>query len=226
MKKKYMLIILTSVMLGVLIGIAIKDSDIKSGNYISKDRLVKGQIKITNKNIKVLNKEKKGLDKEIESLKKKHEDQERMTEINDLKEELSYTDLKESGISIKVDALNDEIGNIANFVDYNKILINIINEAKVKGGKFIAINGERINQYTEIVLAGNHININSVPVAPPYDIKIIGDMDKLSNYVDKESEYLKSVESNYPIKLEMKVEKNTQLKKMNLPNKLNHIEGE
>lgn len=226
MKKKYMLIILTSIILGVFIGISIKDSDSKKGNYISKDRLVKEQIKVAQKNIKGLNKEKEYLEEEIEKLKKNYKDQEKKTKINSLKEELSYTDIKDSGISIKIDALNDEIGNIANFVDYNKILINIINEAKIRGGKFIAINGERINQYTEVVLAGNHININSVPIAPPYDIKVIGDMTKLSSYVDQESNYLKSIQSNYPIKLEMKVEKNIQLKKMNLPNKLNYIEGE
>lgn len=223
MKKKYVLIILTSILLGISIGTLIKDSE---DNYVSKDKLTKSQIKSVNKTIKNLNKQKESLEHELENLKSNHKDQEQMTKINDLKEELSYTDIKGDGISIKIDALNDEIGNIANFVDYNKILINIINEAKIKGGKFISINGERINQYTEVVLAGSHININSVPIAPPYDIKIIGDIDRLLTYVEKESSYLKSIQDNYPIKLEMKVEKDIQLNKIRLPNKLNYIEGE
>lgn len=226
MKNKYVLIILTSIVLGIFIGIATKDSEFNNGNTMSKDRLMSNQIKKTKKSIKSLNKEKESLDKVIEKLNDNYEDEEIVTIIHNLKKELSYTDIKESGISIKLDAQNDDIGNIANFVDYNKILINIINEAKVKGGKYIAINGQRVNQYTEIVLAGNHINVNSVPIAPPYEINIIGNMDKLSNYVDKESTYLNSIEVNYPIKLEMKIEKNIQLEKMNLPNKLDYIEGE
>lgn len=226
MKNKYMLIILTSALLGIFIGLGMKEPKVKEGSYISKDRLTKNQIKTTEKSIKSLKKESKELHKELDDLKKEYIDTEGMKEIQSLKENLSYTDIEDKGISIKIDALNEEIGNIANFVDYNKILINIINEVKLNGGKFISINGQRINHYSEIILAGNHINVNSTPIAPPYDIKTIGDFDKLSNYIDKESEYLKSIQINYPIKLEMKIEKSITMKKMNISNKLEHIKGE
>lgn len=220
MKNKYMLIILTSTLLGIFIGLGMKEPQVKEGSYISKDRLTKNQIKITEKSIKNLKKESEGLHEELDDLKQEYTDTESMKLIQSLKEDLSYTDIEGKGISIKIDALNEDIGNIANFVDYNKILINIVNEVKLNGGKFIAINGQRINHYSEIVLAGNHINVNSTPIAPPYDIKIIGDLEKLYNYMDKESVYLKSIQINYPIKLEMKIEKSITMKRMNISDKL------
>ncbi|MGL5314532.1 MAG: DUF881 domain-containing protein [Peptostreptococcaceae bacterium] len=226
MKNKYMLIILTSAVLGIFIGLELKEPQIKEDSYISKDRATKNQINITDKSIKNLEKESEKLHKELDNLKEEHTDTESVEELQSLKEILSYTDLEGEGISIKIDALSEEIGNIANFVDYNKILINIVNEVKSNGGRYISINGQRINHYSEIVLAGNHININSMPVAPPYEIKIIGNFEQLSNYMDKGSKYLNSIQVNYPIKVEMKLEKSITMKKMNLPNKLKYIEGE
>ena len=62
-------------------------------------------------------------------------------------------------------------------IDYNRILLNIVNDLKANGAKFISINNQRINKYSEIILAGNHININSTPIAQPYNIKVIGDIN-------------------------------------------------
>lgn len=184
MKNRYMLIILTSVVLGILIGIVMKD------------------------------------------YRRSHRDTQHEEVILSLKENLSYTDISGKGIYICIDAENEKTGNIANIIDYNKVLVNVVNEIKENGGAYISINEERINQYTEIVLAGNHININSTPIAPPYNIKVIGDMDKLSKYISEESDYLKSIQLNYPINVEIKTEENITMKKMNLPNKLKNIEGE
>lgn len=193
MKNEYVLIILTSAVLGVFIGLGLKEPQVKENSYISKDRVTKKQINITDKSIKNLRKESQQLNKELEKLKVEYIDIDSIEELQRLKQILSYRDLEGEGISIKIDALSEEIGNIANFVDYNKILINIVNEVKTNGGKYISINAQRINHYSEIVLAGNHININSMPIAPPYEMKIIGDFEQLSNYMDKGSKYLNSI---------------------------------
>lgn len=225
MKKNYVLIILTSTVLGLFIGSGLKEHNYKNGVYMPKDTLVKKEVRQVNKNIKKLNKSKEELEKEIEDLKVKYEDKEKIKEIENIKYMLSYTSLENEGIIIKIDALNEDTGNIANFVDYNKILINLINEIKINGGEFISINDQRINQYSEIVLAGSHININSVPIAPPYEFKVIGDTEKLEKYIDKDSQYIKSIKNSYPLKIEKKIEKNISMKKMNIPNKLRYIEG-
>jgi uncharacterized protein YlxW (UPF0749 family) len=226
MKNRYVLIIITSAMLGVFIGMTNREYERKKDIYISKDEGIKKEIYIANKDIKKLNKEKQSIEKELEKLKIKYEDEKNIKKVENLKSSLSYTDITNSGVVINIDALNEEAGNIANIIDYNKILINIINELKINGAKLISINGERLNQYSAIVLAGNHININSVPIAQPYEIKVIGDYDKLYKYINKKNNYLTNIENNYPIKVEFKVDKNITLQKMNVPNKLEYIKGE
>ena len=218
MKKKYVLIILASIVLGVLIGSMIKDLESMEGLYTSKDDIAKKEIRMTNKSIKKLQNEKKDLDKEINILREKYTDIDEIKKMDDMKEVLSYTDIKGKGITIIIDALNEDIGNIANTVDYNKILINLVNELKINGGKFISINGQRINQYSAIILAGSHININSIPIAQPYEIKVIGDIDKLSSYVNEGNNYIDNIILNYPMKVEYKVEESINMPKIEIPN--------
>ena len=223
MKKKYMLIILASTVLGILIGSIIKDFQSKKELYISKDDIVKKEIKVAKKSIKNLKKEKIDLDEELDALKEKYIEESDINQIEELKEILSYTDVQGDGITIKIDSLNEDVGNIANSVDYNKILINLVNNLKVNGGKYISINGQRLNQYSEIILAGSHININSVPIAQPYEVKVIGDLEKLSSYINENNNYIENIAENYPMKVEYKIEKNISLPKIEVPNKLKYI---
>ena len=219
MKSKYVLIILSCIVLGILIGISIKDLQSREGLVISKDDITKKEIRITKKSIKKLDKEIKKLNKEAKSLKIEYMNLDSIKEIDNLKQVLSYTDIKGNGITITIDAINEEIGNIANEVDYNKILINLINELKANGAKFISINNQRINQYSGVVLAGNHININYTPIAEPYIIKVIGDIDKLSLYLNKSDNYLDNIALNYPMKVEYRIDENISIPKVKSINK-------
>ena len=223
MKNNYMLIILTSILLGLLIGMSSKEYSGTESTYIIKDKATKKEIKQTNKNIKKLYSEKDKLEVEMNKLKLKYEDNSYIKDIDKIKKDLSYTDIEGDGIIIKIDALNDEVGNIASFIDYNKVLINIINDLKKYGSEFISINNQRINQYSEIVLAGSHININSVPVVQPYEIKAIGNINVLSKYDIVESKY---IEDNQFIKFEKNIQNNIYMNKINIPNKLKYIGGE
>lgn len=225
MKRNYMLIILVSTILGIFLGSVLRDHNNQKDNYESKDSLIKKEIRMSYKNIKNLTKEKENLDKEYDKLKRENERIEDIESINSIKEKLSYTDIKGNGVIIKIDASNEEIGNIANFVDYNKILIKIVNNLKLYGGEHISINEQRINQYSEITLAGSHINVNSTPIAPPYEIKCIGDTFS-KNYINDLNGYIENIQSNYPLKLEIKSVNNIELKKLKIPNKLKYIEGE
>ncbi|MFR8620415.1 MAG: DUF881 domain-containing protein, partial [Romboutsia timonensis] len=91
---------------------------------------------------------------------------------------------------------------------------------------YISINNQRLNQYSEISLAGSHININSTPIAQPYNINVIGDIDELTDYINKKNTYLDSIGKNYQLKVETKIEKNITIEKMSIINKLEYIEGE
>ncbi|WP_303005764.1 DUF881 domain-containing protein [Romboutsia ilealis] len=226
MKRNYMSIIFIVFIIGLLIGILIKDYNKQVSLYVNKDKFIKNEIKSTQKSIKVMGKEKEKIEKEIEILKSKNQNSKVANQVNTLKEILGYIDVKGSGLLIIIDAINDEMGNIANSIDYNKILLNIVNEIKVNGGEYVSINNQRLNQYSEISLAGNHININSTPIAQPYNINVIGDVDKLTDYINKKNTYLDSIGNNYQLRVETKIEKNITIEKLNIINKLENIEGE
>lgn len=226
MKKVYMFIILTSMVLGIFIGSMIKDTTSDDAVYGNKDKIVKTQIKEKKKSIKSLQKAKEDLDEEVEVLSEKFKSSEEAKDIHSLEKNLSYTNVDGTGIIITVDAVDEKIGNIANLIDYNKILVNIVNELKSEGGEFISINDQRVNQYSEIALAGSHININGIPIAQPYVIKVIGDDEKLSDYMEKGSDYLNSIQSKNPIKINLKFDRKIHMEKINLPNNIKYIEGE
>lgn len=220
-----MLIILASAILGICLGSILREHNKEAEHYENKDSITRKEIRESNKTIKSLSKEKEKLEEEYEKLKKEKENIKDIEAVNAKKEELSYTDIKGKGVIIKIDAASEEIGNIANFVDYNKILIKMVNELKQHGGEYISINEQRINQYSEITLAGNHININSTPIAPPYEVKCIGETIS-EQYINDLDGYIDNLQNNYPVKVEIKAASNIELKKLNVPNKLKYMKGE
>ena len=226
MKKNYVSIILIVFILGLTIGILAKDYNSQESTYVNKDKIIKKEIKSLKKNIKIRNKEKYKLEKEVENITLSNKDLKLNQKLESLKEELGYVDINGEGFEINIDADDSEIGNIANIIDYNKILLNIVNDLKVNGAKFISINNQRINQYSEIILAGNHININSTPIAQPYKIKVIGNINKLTSYINKNNTYMDNICKYYPLKIYTKLDNNIVIEKMSILNKLNYIEGE
>jgi uncharacterized protein YlxW (UPF0749 family) len=91
-------------------------------------------------------------------------------------------DVTGPGIEIILSSREDE--NIAMIVEYRKYLINLLNELRVFGGEAFEVNGHRIVDRTELTLAGNHINVNQTPIAPPYLVRSIGNQAMLEQYVE------------------------------------------
>ena len=221
-----MSIILIVFILGLTIGILAKDYNNQESTYINKDKIIKKEIKSLKKTIKIQTKQKQKLEKEVENITLSNKDSKLNQKLDSLKEELGYADINGEGFEINIDAADSEIGNIANMIDYNRILLNIVNDLKANGAKFISINNQRINQYSEIILAGNHININSTPIAQPYNIKVIGDINKLTSYIDRDYTYIDNIVKNYPLKVDIKLKNNIVIEKMSIVNKLDYIKGE
>ncbi len=69
MKRNYMSIIFIVFIIGLLIGILIKDYNKQVSLYVNKDKFIKNEIKSTQKSIKVMGKEKEKIEKEIENQK-------------------------------------------------------------------------------------------------------------------------------------------------------------
>ncbi len=102
-----------------------------------------------------------------------------------LKEELDnvrllagLTDVEGPGINVSIDD-----GNVSAELDYalisHEMLLLVVNELNAAGAEAISINGQRMISETEIRQAGVHININTVQLAPPYVLKVIGDPKQL-----------------------------------------------
>lgn len=93
-------------------------------------------------------------------------------------------DVKGPGVIVTVDdpPISEEYPG-----DYSKIVLRyenlliLVNKMKEAGAEAISINGHRIINTTEVSLAGNNININGLPTAPPYEIKAIGNSDTLES---------------------------------------------
>lgn len=85
------------------------------------------------------------------------------------------------GVVILLEGIYEE--NIAPMVHQRKYLITLVNELRTNGAEVVSVNDHRITGRSEMTLAGNHIQVNGKPVAPPYQVKAIGDVNEFKRYV-------------------------------------------
>ena len=205
MNKEKMSMLLLAAILGILVGIQFKSNfqeklelsyldsqlitEINKAKNINKDLLMKKEI-LTDQ-LKTLEKS-----KIKDSVSKKYK-----TEVDNIKNILSYKDVGGSGIVITIDA--DEENNLGELMEEKKVLINLVNEIRNNGGENIAINNQRIGPYSEISKAGPHININSVPIAQPYEIKVIGDKDYLGKKFNNNNVLIDMLKNEYKLNVEI-----------------------
>lgn len=193
-KDKILLGIMCTI-LGIVLAIQFR---IVQGNYL--DGRIPSQRALELKiELKKVQEEKQNLmtelDKYMSNLKEIEESaSEDSAIIKRLNEELEkykniggFTRVKGPGIEVIIDDPVEDLefqndGSIimANY-DYLLRIINYLNSA---GAEAISINDQRIIANTEIQLAGSSLRINSIPTAPPYIIKAIGDPDTLKSSLD------------------------------------------
>ncbi|QOX63551.1 DUF881 domain-containing protein [Anoxybacterium hadale] len=95
-------------------------------------------------------------------------------------------DVKGPGVVITVDdpIPTEEFTNEYSVIMLRyELLLSLVNKMKDAGAEAISINGQRIIATTEISLAGDNVNINTVPTAPPYIIKAIGNPDTIESTI-------------------------------------------
>jgi uncharacterized protein YlxW (UPF0749 family) len=92
-------------------------------------------------------------------------------------------DVKGPGLIITIEdpppaegAEADIYGDIMTHFD---LMLSLVNRLKESGAEAISINGNRLVNLTEMVLAGDNVNINSNPTASPYKLLVIGDPDTM-----------------------------------------------
>ncbi len=107
-----------------------------------------------------------------------------VSELEKYKMISGMTDVKGPGVIVTVDDPPKEDMDYTDMsvIMYNySLLLSLINKLNDAGAEAISINEQRIVAITEISLAGSNVNINSIPTAPPFTIKAIGNPDTLES---------------------------------------------
>lgn len=197
-----------SLFLGVLLVIQMK-SPIQYNAYTSfVSREIISQINKEKKDMYDLEDKLSSLNRQYTKLQKQYEKEnmglkgEEKQQYENYRISLGLEKVSGEGIIIKLEP-RDANKNIAFDVESNRILLKLVNNIKKAGGEVIAVNNQVITANSEITLAGNHININSVPISQPYEIKAIGNEKALYRYFMEKDYLLNSLEKNFDIKTEL-----------------------
>ena len=104
-------------------------------------------------------------------------------------------------------------------------LAYIVNELKNAGAEAISINGQRIINMTDIVMIQTrYILINGQKISAPYEVKAIGNKDKLNEALTFPNEGLIDYYKNKDYTMEMSIQDNIHIPAYNQEINLKYIE--
>ena len=109
-----------------------------------------------------------------------------VSDLEKYKMAAGIVDVKGPGVVVTVDdpIPTEEYSNEYSIIMLRyELLLSLVNKMKDAGAEAISINGQRIIVTTEISLAGDNVNINTVPTAPPYIIKAIGNPETVESTI-------------------------------------------
>lgn len=121
-------------------------------------------------------------------------------------------DVRGPGVTITLEdpVPTDQYQQESSFIMENsELLVSLVNKLKDAGAEAISINGQRIISQTEISLAGDNVNINTVPTAPPYIIKAIGNPDTIESTITIRFGIIEQMRDRFG--LQVKIEKASEV---------------
>lgn len=217
-----------SLFLGILLIIQL-ESPIQYNIYTSSvSRELVSQINKEKDELNDLEEKLYSLNRQYRKLQDKYESEnmgltaEEKDVYNNYRTTLGLEKLSGEGIVIKLESVIDT-KNIAFDIETNRILLKLVNDIKKVGGEAISINSQRIIANSEITLAGNHININNVPISQPYEIRAIGNEKTLYRYFVEKDYLLKSLEKTLGIKTEIKKSRRITMPALSVQKDLEYI---
>ena len=107
--------------------------------------------------------------------------------LDDARLKAGLTDVKGPGLIVKLDDSPARTANIDpnDSIIHDSDVVGVVNMLKAAGAQAISIDGERIIATSEQVCAGPTIRINKNRYAAPYEIKAIGDPDRMLDELEK-----------------------------------------
>ena len=177
--------------------------------------------------LKKLQEERDGLRKEIDDIEEKISQYEKgESEKNVYTENLykdlekyrmfaGYADLKGPGVVLEINdpPMDVQLGEESSIIDDYDIILQIISVLNASEAEAISINDQRYTAYTEVVRAGNHIEVNGVSVGAPIVIKAIGDPSLLESSLIFKGGILWYLENYSDYIVQLKQEKNIEIPK-------------
>jgi uncharacterized protein YlxW (UPF0749 family) len=215
--KKYSGIILVgflSLLIGLVISIQISTTQgADPGGLIplAKAQGFESELKKVRAEKEVILQELLALEAKLEEIKSvKSEDdvvvQDLLSEIEKYKISAGVLDVKGPGVIITINdpVATNEFDEEYSVIMYNyELLLSLVNKLKDAGAEAISINGQRIIATTEISLAGDNVNINAVPTAPPYIVKAIGNPDTIESTLNIRFGIVEQMKSRYNLKVDI-----------------------
>lgn len=212
MKKDHLWIGFACIVLGVFIAFQMK---FIQGTYLNGSSPTQKTSEILNE-LNAVKAEKERLVEEIERLedqldKIQNSASEENAVIKSLTDELNrfkafsgMTKVAGTGIMVTLDNPPKDLNlglekNLA--YDY-KMMLDLINELNSAGAEAISINEQRMVNNTEVRLAGNQVNVNTLPISPPFVIKAIGNSETLDSAINIRFGIVQSIqESGYYVEV-------------------------
>lgn len=197
------------VILGIAVGVQVRGPYQMSGYGSLFNRELISKINKERIEIYDLEKQKRKINKNIEDISKlasfNNEDIAKYKrQINHLEKAMGYSNLVGPGVLMTIDGYEDY--NIAYQMEEKNLLILLVNELRGNQAEAISINGQRVTPFSEIVLAGSHININFKAIVQPYEIKVIGNGQTLLEYMDEKSPIVDMMRRAYGLKVDIRYE--------------------
>lgn len=214
------LIVTVCVILGIIIAIQYKTVN----SLVGPDFVPSQKNKELVNEISKSEEEKEALMNELTNLENKiqkyeSEVSEESDYVKELSKELSkykmfagYSEVEGQGIEIIINNpdAEDSYGYPISIVEDYEYLLDIISYLNVTGSESIAINDLRYTSFTEMLMAGDHLNINNKPIGVPITIKSIGPADDLETALRMNGGIIDLMES-YGYKIEINKKENIKI---------------
>lgn len=165
-------IILLAISLIITVHFRVKNNVGNSATTINRTKKLASEYDLLKKDNEKLNTEIEKYRKNSMNLKK----------LKIFEEISGYSNISGEGLEILVEEKNFVFSEYqTELSEERKILLDIVNNLNAAGAKGISINEERYTSFTEIVVAGNNIEVNGKTIGLPYIIKVIGNTNDLEN---------------------------------------------
>ncbi len=210
-RKKYLYLTVACILTGLLLTVALHAQTADEAETAENKTLIdiinnlESETKVLEENISYLH-------SQIEKIQKKESDQgilvNLQNKVQKLKLQAGQTVVAGSGITVVLDdnttgaeaakSNNPDLYNPEDYIVHDKNLLYLVNAIRGKA-EAISINNQRLIATSDIRCVGTVIMVNSSRLAPPYQIKAIGDSSVLEAAITNSDEYFFLKNKNMPI---------------------------